>query len=177
MEMFDVITPDGTPTGAIISRKEAHQRGVWHKTAHIWIYSPPKGLLLQKRAAQKESYPNYWDISAAGHIPAGEDIYDAALREVEEELGLSFQRDDLQKLFTLQQQFDLADIDFYEREWVTVFLIISPVDLSNITLQKEEVASVQYILLKEFEKMVKREDTKLVPHWKEYNHLIKHLKK
>lgn len=45
-------------------------------------------LLLQKRSLEKDSYPGCYDISSAGHIPAGVDFIPSALRELKEELGL-----------------------------------------------------------------------------------------
>ena len=45
-------------------------------------------LLLQKRSQQKDSYPGCYDISSAGHSPAGVDFIPSALRELKEELGL-----------------------------------------------------------------------------------------
>ena len=42
--------------------------GDWHRAAHVWLFCQATGeLLLQQRAACKDSWPNYWDISAAGH--------------------------------------------------------------------------------------------------------------
>lgn len=45
-------------------------------------------LLLQLRAADKDTYPGRWDVSAAGHIAAGDGSADTAGRELAEELGL-----------------------------------------------------------------------------------------
>ena len=36
----------------------------------------------------KDRHPGVWDSSAAGHVDAGEDYDEAALRELEEELGV-----------------------------------------------------------------------------------------
>ncbi|GAB0496839.1 hypothetical protein MMPV_008160 [Pyropia vietnamensis] len=46
-------------------------------------------LLLQLRAADKDTYPGRWDVSAAGHIAAGDGSADTAGRELAEELGLN----------------------------------------------------------------------------------------
>ncbi len=59
MEIFDITDDNGVPTGKTISRNEAHEKGIPHRTAHIWI-ARRKGdsyqVLLQKRSAEKESY-------------------------------------------------------------------------------------------------------------------------
>lgn len=45
-------------------------------------------MLLQKRASGKDSFPGCYDTSSAGHIHAGDEPLDSALRELEEELGI-----------------------------------------------------------------------------------------
>lgn len=91
MEMFDVRTPQGDPTGEVKERSAVHRDGDWHGTAHIWLVRRREGrieLLLQKRSRTKESFPGCYDTSCAGHLSAGDTFLEAALRELEEELGL-----------------------------------------------------------------------------------------
>ena len=45
-------------------------------------------LLLQNEAKKKDSFPGCYDISSAGHISAGDEPLETALRELEEELGI-----------------------------------------------------------------------------------------
>ena len=44
---------------------------------------------MQKRSADKDSFPGVYDVSSAGHLPAGEDFRKSAVRELKEELGIS----------------------------------------------------------------------------------------
>ena len=37
MEYLDIVDEAGQPTGEIISRDEAHQQGILHRTAHVWV--------------------------------------------------------------------------------------------------------------------------------------------
>ena len=74
MEIFDIVDEKGIPTGETIERTQAHEKGVRHRTAHIWIVREQDGkaqLLLQKRSAEKDSFPGRFDTSSAGHIQAG----------------------------------------------------------------------------------------------------------
>ena len=43
----------------------------------------------------KDSFPGMYDTSSAGHIPAGKEPMESALRELEEELGVKASADDL----------------------------------------------------------------------------------
>lgn len=91
MEMLDIVDENGMPTGEVVSRKKAHAEGIRHRTAHVWLVRSRDGkiqILLQKRCQQKDSWPGCYDISSAGHIPAGVDFIPSALRELKEELGV-----------------------------------------------------------------------------------------
>ena len=46
-------------------------------------------ILLQKRSQNKDSFPGKFDTSSAGHIQAGDEPLESALRELKEELGIS----------------------------------------------------------------------------------------
>ena len=98
MELLDIVDENGIPTGAVIDRETAHREGIRHRTAHLWLLRRREGqvqVLLQKRSMEKDSYPGCYDISSAGHIPAGADFIPSALRELREELGLQARPEEL----------------------------------------------------------------------------------
>ena len=91
MEIFDIIDEKGNPTGKTVTREKAHTDGIPHRTAHIWIIRQKDGrteVLLQKRSKNKDSFPGKFDTSSAGHIQAGDEPLESALRELHEELGI-----------------------------------------------------------------------------------------
>ena len=76
-EFLDLVDENGNPTGEREDRAIIHATGLRHRTAHLWLMRERCGqveILLQKRSADKDSYPNCYDISSAGHIPAGMDF-------------------------------------------------------------------------------------------------------
>ena len=84
MEIFDIIDESGRPTGKTVDRETAHAEGILHRTAHVWLLrrrGDRTEVLLQKRSRNKDSHPGCYDISSAGHIPAGVDFVPSALRE------------------------------------------------------------------------------------------------
>ena len=90
-EIFDVVDENGEPTGEKVTRSKAHEEGIRHRTSHVWIFRMNNGkieVLLQKRCADKDSFPGCYDISSAGHIPSGSGYVASALRELKEELGI-----------------------------------------------------------------------------------------
>lgn len=72
-----------------ISRKEAHQKGLLHRTIGIIILNNKGEILLQKRSINKDTFPGMYTISASGHVDKGENYDQAAQREMQEELGIN----------------------------------------------------------------------------------------
>lgn len=96
-ERFDIYARDGRHLG-VKDRADVHRDGDWHRSVHIWIVRPSDtALLIQERAADKDTWPGYWDASVGGHLSAGES-YEDAFREVEEELGIQTELDRLVSL-------------------------------------------------------------------------------
>lgn len=57
MEILDICDELGNPTGKTVERKIAHQQGILHRTAHVWILRKKENkiqILLQKRSEQKD---------------------------------------------------------------------------------------------------------------------------
>jgi isopentenyldiphosphate isomerase len=94
-ELLDVFDERGWHRGAK-RRADVHRDGDWHLAFHLWVVSAD-GVLFQRRASDKASWPGYLDASAAGHLIAGEAIRDG-LREADEELGAAYAFDDLESL-------------------------------------------------------------------------------
>lgn len=87
-ELLDVVDEQGR-TIRTVKRSEVHGNpALLHKVVHVLVFSPEGALLLQKRAMTKDVAPGRWDTSVGGHVAPGEDNLTAALREMEEELGV-----------------------------------------------------------------------------------------
>ena len=108
---------------------------------HIWIRrKTEKGydLLLQKRSKQKDSFPGCYDISSAGHISAGDEPLETAIRELEEELGIKAEPEQLKKVCMHEGS---MNGNFYGREFKnheisTVYMYEETVDITGIVLTK-----------------------------------------
>ena len=159
MELLDVRDWDGKLTGEVIPRFIAHETGVIHGTVHIWVVRPNGNtfdVLLQKRCQDKDAFPGCWDISSAGHIPSGEEVTIGAVRELAEELGIHAKPEELHDIGVHKTK---EDTTFYNRpfrnfEVSRVFLYQEPVDIKNLTLQKEEVEAVRWMEINKLKQMV-----------------------
>lgn len=86
-EWFDVVDDQDRVVGAA-PRREVHARGLLHRAVHVLVFDSAGRVLLQKRSASKDMYPNQWAASASGHVDRGEDYDTAVVREMGEELGI-----------------------------------------------------------------------------------------
>lgn len=173
-EMIDVLDGEtGKITGEVISKKEAHKRGIWHSSIHILIVNKDcTKTLLQKRCERKDLYPNMWDIAVGGHISAGEDPISSAKRELEEELGLDSSKYDFQVFEVVKEMFH--DHDVISNEFVSCFVIYDDIDIRSIQLQEEEVSEAKWCTKKELNEFIR--NNQMIPHHREYEILNEILK-
>lgn len=87
-EVFDVVDEDDRPVGRA-TRAEVHRLGLLHRAVHLFVFNRKGELFLQLRSRLKDVHPRRWDSSASGHLDAGEDYPQAAVRELAEELGVA----------------------------------------------------------------------------------------
>ena len=152
-EYLDVVDENGMPTGETVERSVAHRGGFPHRTSHLWLVRKRDGriqVLLQKRAMTK-SFPGCYDISSAGHIPAGQDYYPSAIRELKEELGLTAKESELIPCGDMKIVWDdvFFGIPYHDRQYTKVLLLWADVEEDQLTLQKEEVDGVLWIDLQD----------------------------
>lgn len=165
MELFDICDEQGNPTGGTVERSFAHANGILHRTAHIWIVKNEDSrykVLLQKRAMNKDSFPGRYDTSSAGHIQAGDEPMESALRELGEELGIKAEAEDLDfaGTFRIQYEKEFHGKMFRDNEVAFVFVYQKPVDIADLTIQKEELDGVSWFDLEETYEACKEHDQK-----------------
>ncbi|RXZ81450.1 NUDIX domain-containing protein [Paenibacillaceae bacterium] len=144
-ELFDIYDEEMQLQGTA-SRSDTHTYGYWHQTIHCWLWREEQGrrfIWFQRRHHGKDLYPDYLDITAAGHLSAGETVRDAA-REIEEEIGIAAPFNTLVKV-GVQRESLISAIDgvpFIDRELAHVFSLKCPLPLSALRPHPEEVAGV-----------------------------------
>lgn len=175
-EYFDVLDEQGNKTGRTKPRSAVHRDGDWHRAVNIFIITPQNEVLLQRRSLTKDSYPGKLDISCGGHLSAGDDIETAAIRELEEELGMQISPQDLIHLATFRSSTRPAP-DFINNSFNEMFVVFRDLDPTKLKLQAEEVAEVILVPLSKFSDMVNRHDPDLVLHDRMYAKLSEFLAK
>ena len=166
MEYLDIVDENGVPTGKTAERTAAHKQGLRHRTSHVWILRERAGkveVLLQKRSQNKDSFPGCYDISSAGHIPAGVDFIPSALRELKEELGCSVSENEL--IYCGQRRFSYDGVfhgkEFHDRQVSNVYALWLDRRPEDFVLQKEELEEVRWF---EFESCLRLVEKNEIPH-------------
>src|SRR4030042_5950600 len=97
-EYLDVVDKNNNPTSEKRVRSEIHSQGIWHRTAHIYLFREHKDnveFLVHLRSEKKDLNPSKWDTRFGGHLKAGQSVEDAVVSELKDEIGLDVNVSDL----------------------------------------------------------------------------------
>ncbi len=139
MELVDLYNEDRIPLGRTAERSGPKNPGELRLVVHVCVFDSQGRLLIQQRAKKKYVWPGLWDVSIGGGVDAGETSRQGAEREFQEELGYRLDLTGVRPSVTVNfpEGFD----DFY--------IVRRDLDLSCLTLQREEVAGVRWASLTE----------------------------
>jgi len=87
-EILDIVDERDRVVGQA-PRGEAYARGLRHRCVFIEARDAEGRLFVHRRTPTKLVFPSHYDMFVGGVVGAGESYDDAALREAEEELGVS----------------------------------------------------------------------------------------
>jgi len=163
---FDIFNDAPLSTGTLKTRKQVHQDQDWHCSTHVWLVDVEQQcLLLQQRAPEKDTFPNRWDISAAGHIEAGSDARETAVRETAEELGIHTESDSLEYAFVCPaEQASWGGCNAYEH----VFFLRRSKKDSEFAIGSAEVTSVKWMYIDDLKMAWGHKDEAYVPRVEQY---------
>ncbi|MBI5634593.1 MAG: NUDIX domain-containing protein [Nitrospirae bacterium] len=132
-ESFEVCDAEGRVIG-LATRSQLHRDpSLIHRVVHVMVFNSQGNLLLQKRSKNKDIAPGKWDTSVGGHVNPGEEIHDAAVREMKEELGI--EQSDLQFLYSYLFR------NHRESELVSTFSCIGE---GEVQFNAEEIDEVRF---------------------------------
>lgn len=157
-EYIDVLNEDGVKTGEILTRKEVHTKGLWHRAIVIAIINEKNEILLQQRSANKDKNANLWDISVAGHISSGQDAVSAAAREINEEVMIGVEAKvsvtDFRYMFSYRVSQKFAE-DYIENQYYDFFILRkNGIRIEHVRMQESEVQDVKFVSLLELEQIL-----------------------
>lgn len=156
MELVDLYDENRLPLNRTAERHAQRGPGEHRMVVHVCVFDSRGRLLIQRRTMEKTVWPGRWDVSVGGGVDAGETSRRAAEREFREELGCPLTLDGVRPSVTVN--FAGGFDDFY--------IIQRDLELSGLTLQKEEVSQVRWVTEEEAEAMV--DDGSFIPYPKSF---------
>ena len=111
------------------------REGLLHRAVAVLVKRGNGAVVLQQRSRNDAWHPGLWTISCTGHVRRGESYEQAAIRELDEELGLKSKVEEFGK-FLLPP---ISSNGLTELEWITLFtsltdarLTVDPVELESV---------------------------------------------
>lgn len=137
-ELLFVVDEEDNPLSPL-PRHEVHEKGLWHRTSIIWVANNKGQILCQKRSMQKDTKPGVWEAYFGGHLAPGETYESCAVKEVDEELGISISSSDLHMFMIHKCGTD--------KEFQAIFVLRWDGDDSQLTKEKAEVEKIEWLSL------------------------------
>ena len=146
MEIRDLYDDNKKLTNETIKKGEKVPKGRYYITVVVWIENSNNEFLIQKTSKQKGSYYS----TTGGHVIHNETPIESIIREIKEELGLTIGKDNIK--FINQEKHPQAPCLF------NIYELNMNIDISNLTLQKEEVEKVQWLTKEEVLKLIENKN-------------------
>ena len=145
MEFWDIYDKDKKPTVRTMKRNDwCLKDGEYHLTVIGVVARPDGTFLITKRVMTKAWAPGCWEVSG-GAAQAGEESYEAVLREVKEETGLDVRNAEGGYLFTYKRE-NPGEGDNY---FVDVYRFVMDIDDKDLKLQTEETDGYMFATLEQ----------------------------
>ncbi len=128
----------------------------YYLVVHMLIFRRDGKFLIQKRASDKPSWPDMWDISLGGMAQAGDTSARAAEREALEELGIVVNLQNESPVISVRSDGVFDDYWFVQLD----------TDDVPIILQKEEVTDARWVDQAEWEALIA--ERKVIPYTFQY---------
>jgi len=157
MELLDIYDKNGNHIGTE-DRKIVHQKALWHKTVHCWLYDKLGNVFFQIRKDEKTFY-----TTASGHVSAGETLKQAFGREIKEEIGIDIDYEKAELIEVVNFKLDKIKKDgsvFKDRAFANVFAYKID-NIPSFNLDPNEVIGIVKVNAKEALELFKCESGKI----------------
>ena len=134
-ESFSIVSRKDEHLLVVYGKDQLHKNGAYHRAVHVLVEVFGGLFILQKKAKGTEN-EGKWSSAVSGHVRYNESYERAAIREMEEELGIKADRKDLKKLAKIGPSKKTAN------EFVTIFTYLLDPENEKLKLDPKEVDEV-----------------------------------
>ena len=161
-ELCILVDDDDNPIGGASKKDCHHGEGALHRAFSVLLFDADDRLLVQKRASTKITFPSIWANTCCSHplmvsdergSEAEEPVRSAAIRKMEQELGISSEisgKWDFKEVGRFKYS-SRWDSEWIEREIDHVLMVRGDAD---INLNLNEVEAFEWLSLDEVRNMV-----------------------
>lgn len=153
MELWDLYNKNRELVGCDHIRGAEIPQGCYHLVVHIWIRNRKGEYLLSQRSADRPSFPLMWEC-VGGSVLKGEDSLTGAIREVQEEVGISLPPEHGRLVKSVVRE-EVNGVPFRDILDVWLFEYDGPVVLEQATTQ--EVAQTAWMAKWEIQRLLDNE--------------------
>lgn len=147
MELLDEVDENNNLTGKTFDKDYMHENKIFHREVCAIIANEKNEILLQKRANCKKQKPNMWGLTA-GHVDTKEELKEAMVREISEEIGIKVNKTEL--------KFIMVEKVTEEQNYCFCYNYYLKTDkkISEMIMQEDEVSELKYITIRELEDII-----------------------
>ena len=141
-EYWDLYDADRNPLGRTIKRGDAFAEGEYYVCCEVWVQNSEGKLLMTQRHPDKKA-GGLWEFTGGG-VLAGETTKQAAVRELNEELGVCAE----------ETEFSLLEVYQHKNYFMDIFVVKKDIDTTALVLQPEEVVDAKWLSREELLQMM-----------------------
>ena len=150
-EVVDIYDENKCKTGrTLIRHKEFLKPGEYILASQAIILNSKREILISKRSEFKEKFPLMWECNG-GAVLNGETSIDGVVREIQEELGITLNKEDGIYIKTAKSNYRFKDI----------YLFVKDIEIKDIKFTDKEAIAAKWVSIDEFVEMLK--NGKFVP--------------
>lgn len=135
VESFSIVDRKDKHLLVVYGKDQLHKNGGYHRSVHVLVEVFGGLFILQKKAKGTEN-EGRWSSAVSGHVRYTENYEAAAIREMEEELGIKADRKDLNKIAKIGPSKKTGN------EFVTIFTYLLDPENEKLKLDPKEVDEV-----------------------------------
>jgi isopentenyldiphosphate isomerase len=144
-ELLDIVNEEDTVIDQQL-RTRVHELGLWHRGVHVFLITADGKMLIQKRSADRAASPSLLDCSISEHVKAGESYLEAAVRGMQEEMGV--EGIEIKPLIKFRMNYGINDNEIS-------LLYEGIVDPARVNFDPVEIESIQYLSREEVDELVR----------------------
>jgi isopentenyl-diphosphate Delta-isomerase len=120
---------------AVDTRTNIHEKGLLHREVHVWLVDLEGKLIFQRRAKDKDTFPNMLDATAGGYVEIGDDSVTTAIKELWEECGVKASESDLIHIDVIHTEIFDATTNKINNALRDIYVYTTAVDVSSLKIE------------------------------------------